>query len=323
MESTKAHSPAQARYATPALSDTHHQKVAPVCPGIYASPIEDQPAYGKRGSMMSSSRLMSKMPDVSIRNNKGQTPLHLASGAGETEIVQALCAAGASVDVLDSKGLSPLQYNVHSSKSSVAVVELLLKRYGMIQLNPCTRKDKAGRNLLHQYLQTDADSEELIHMLLQRGTDINGIDKYGNSPLSIYLRTPCWIKRASICQSLLVRGASKSWSDDSGRNLAHMSMHSLSWMPLDQALSTLKDFGVDIAAKDSEGKGIIHHGAMFGSISKEIITLLRERESLGLHDQDKHGRTPLSYAEDARLRQQLSSHPTGHFDSTLKVLMKT
>jgi ankyrin repeat protein len=249
-------------------------------------------------SMVSFSRLMSKKPDISIRNYKGQTPLHLASGAGKAGMVEDLLAARASVDVLDSEGLSPLQYSVRSGKSSAAVVKLLLKCYGMIQLNPCTRKDGAGRNLLHQYLQTDAPSKEVILTMLDHGANVNEIDTEGNSPLSLCLRTSNLIlNRASTCRVLLENGASVLWSDESGRNLAHISMLAYPWKPVDEVLSTLNELGVDIAAKDSNNRGILHHGAMNGSISQGIIDLLRESGSLSLQDQDNDGRTPLSYAE--------------------------
>lgn len=65
-------------------------------------------ACDNRNSIMSFSRLMSKKPDTTIRNYKGQTPLHLASGAGESRMVRDLLTAGALDDALDSGGLTPL-----------------------------------------------------------------------------------------------------------------------------------------------------------------------------------------------------------------------
>ncbi|CAG8909914.1 unnamed protein product [Penicillium egyptiacum] len=278
---------------------------------------------GESNSLRSFSRLMSKKPDISIRNNKGQTPLHLASGAGEAKIVQELLAAGASVDVLDSEGLSPLQYAVRSEKSSVVVLELILKYHNLIGSNPCLQTDSTGKNLLHYHVQTEVCSEEIIRILLEHGVDINGIDEDGNSPLSLFLRTSHLIKPAAICPFLLTRGACPLWSDHVGRNLAHISMLSSSFISPDQVLSTLKDFAVDITTKDLNNRGILHYGARHGSIRQPIIDLLRESDSLGLHDHDEYGRTPISYAkEQAMLPRDPDSSAQGRWASTLNILMK-
>lgn len=159
-------------------------------------------------------------------------------------------------------------------------------------------------------------------MLLNHGADVNGINTEGDSPLSLYLRTPGLVlNRASICRSLLENGASSLWSDESGRNLAHISMLADPWQPFDEVLLTLKDFDVDITAKDSNNRSILHHGARNGSLSQGIINLLRDSESLSLGDQDKFGKTPLSYAEEAMLHQD-QGLLSGRWESTLNVLLK-
>jgi hypothetical protein len=48
--------------------------------------------------------------------------------------------------------------------------------------------------------------------------------------------------------------------------------------------------------KDNGGKGIVHHGAISGSLSLESATFLHERNLLDLHATDYSGKTPLDYA---------------------------
>lgn len=279
-------------------------------------------ACDNRNSIMPFSRLMSKKPDTTIRNYKGQTPLHLASGAGESRMVRDLLTAGALDDALDSEGLTPLQYSVRSDKSSTAVIGLLLDHSDKIRSNICHETDQEGNNLLHNHVQSSACSQESIIMLLNHGGDVNGINTKGDSPLSLYLRTPGLVlNRASICRSLLENGASNLWSDESGRNLAHISMLADPWQPFDKVLLTLKAFDVDITAKDSNNRSILHHGARNGSLSQGIINLLRDSGSLSLGDQDKFGKTPLSYSEEAMLHQD-KSLLSGRWESTLNVLLK-
>jgi ankyrin repeat protein len=277
-------------------------------------------ASGRDDSMIPFAKIMSKKPDHSICNDKGQTPLHLASCAGKAEMVKRLLAARASVDILDFEGLSPLQYSVRSGRSA-AVIQLLLECYDMAQLNPCTRKDGAGRNLLHHYLQADYPSQDLVLTLLNHGANMNEIDIKGDSPLSLCLRTSDLISnRASICRFLLENGASALWTDKSGRNLAHISMLADPWNPVDDVLLTLTEFGVDIAAKDSYNRGILHHGAMSGSVTQGVIDLLKESGSLSLHERDNDGRTPLSYAEaEAYLNREFTQSKQ---KLTLDVLLK-
>ncbi|KAJ5154763.1 uncharacterized protein N7500_010202 [Penicillium coprophilum] len=280
-------------------------------------------ASGRGEPMVYLSKLMNKKPNISIRNRKGQTPLHLASRTGKFEMVKELLAAGASVEVLDNEGLSPLQYCIRSGKSFAAVVGLFLKYYNMARLNPCTQTDGSGRNILHHYLREDGDSKKLIRTLLKHGADVNKLDKEGNSPLSLYLRSSdLKINKASICRFLLKKGASVLWSDESGRNLAHISMLAYPWTPHDEVILILKNFGVNVKAKDVNGRGITHYGAMNGSITQGIIDMLEESGSQGLHDRDNCGRTPLSYAQGARLHHQNDGFRKSRWESAVNVLVK-
>jgi FOG: Ankyrin repeat len=280
-------------------------------------------ARGKGGCIEFFSRLMSKRPEISIGNYKGQTPLHFACQRGNVGVVDGLLSAGASTLVLDHDGHPPLQYALVSESCSVAVVEMLLDHHDTTRANPCLQAYKWNRNVLHHHAQSSECSERVIDLLLNRGANINGIDTNDDSPLSLYLRTDHILKSVSVCQYLLQKGASFLWTDSLGRNLAHVVMFARPWRPVDEFLRTLKRYGVDLTATDQENMGIAHHGAMYGSISQGAIDLLREDGSLRLHEQDVHGRTPISYATQAVQSQRRLSFKRSRSELILELLTRS
>ena len=269
-----------------------------------------------------SSILLGRSAGISICNSKAQTPLHLASAAGDAAIVRELLSAGVSIAVLDTKGLTPLPYAVRSKMCSAAVVELFLDRHDMIRSNPCLQTDGAGRNLLHHHVKSSECSEDILRIILDNGADVNQIHIKGHSPFSLYLWVPRFRLKASICQLCLDRGASPLWSDREGEKPSSYILMCYTRLTLpDQVLRILEDSGVNMTAKHFNERSILHHGAIAGSISQGIIDLLQECGLSGLQHPDRHGRTPLSYVEEGAQR------PRGilvecDFESSLKIPMK-
>lgn len=57
-------------------------------------------------------------------------------------------------------------------------------------------------------------------------------------------------------------------------------------------LEALSDYGVDVAAKDTSGKSILHYGAIHGSLSKEILSFIQKNNLLQLDDRDAQKKNP-------------------------------
>lgn len=85
--------------------------------------------------------LAAKGANVNARNNKGQTPLQMASNIGFSEGVEALLTLGAKVDEPDSTGETPLIAATH--RKDAAMARVLLKAGA----NP-KRNDNSGRSAL-------------------------------------------------------------------------------------------------------------------------------------------------------------------------------
>ncbi|KAI9931980.1 hypothetical protein AWENTII_010289 [Aspergillus wentii] len=268
------------------------------------------------------SRLIDKNANINTREEKGKMPLHLACRAGNTAMVSRLLVAGATLTMMDSEGLTPFQYAVYSDRFEAA--ELILTSSNS-DSGICQQKDEKGRSLLHNHLASSCCSVEMVRILLNHGASIDEIDAKGNSPLSLYLGNFHFITKSSICQLLLDNGADPFWRDGRNRNLSHISMGSPcigTSREAHQVLDVLMNAQVDISAKDADGRGILHHAAIHGSVTVEVLEFLYQNDSSFCpYDMDRHGKTPLSYAEEEASRPR---HPYlwrgNRWAETVKVL---
>jgi len=65
------------------------------------------------------------------------------------------------------------------------------------------------------------------------------------------------------------------------------------------------EFGVDLAAIDREGRTIVHHSALNGSITEAILSFLLDKTKLCVEDRDSSGKTPIEYAtEEAQKKRE-------------------
>lgn len=174
---------------------------------------------------------------------------------------------------------------------------MILERDEQLARRLCLEVDVRGRTLLHHHLEGFPCSIKMISILLQHGAKLNHVDHDGNTPLSLYLQSFQLADRTETCQFLLQHGADALWTSPDGENLAHLAMRAHN-AKID-VLRTLAAHGVDLAAKDNNMKSILHHGAIHGSLSKEILDFIRRVCLLHLDDRDTQGKTPILYASEA------------------------
>ena len=132
-----------------------------------------------------------KKLDVNARNDRGETPLHLATKNNCVTVAKYLIEAGADVNVRDRDGKTPLHVAVkHAGKG---LVELLLKHGA----DP-NAADNSGMAPIHYAVlrlispvparttvegEDKSDLSELIELLVKAGADINARDGLGNTIL--------------------------------------------------------------------------------------------------------------------------------------------
>jgi hypothetical protein len=98
--------------------------------------------------------LAAKGANVNVRNNKGETPLQLASNLGFSEGVEFLLKIGAKVDEPNATGETPLIAATH--RRDAALARVLLKAGA----NPA-RNDNSGRSAL-DYATLDGRSNPVL-----------------------------------------------------------------------------------------------------------------------------------------------------------------
>lgn len=120
--------------------------------------------------------LLGKGANPNIRDNKGTTPLVLASQIGFVEGAQALIAKGAKVDVPDETGETPLMSAVH--KHDVPMMRVLL----LAGADP-DRPDSSGRSARDYARLAGADSPLLqeIDKNARPASEREGAGSYGPS----------------------------------------------------------------------------------------------------------------------------------------------
>jgi len=120
----------------------------------------------------------SGLVSVEVKNNRGQTPLHVASDSGSIETAKLLIERGADVEAKsDAWGWTPLHYA--SGNDHVEVAKLLIDAGADLDA-----KSNKGRTPLH--FANFRDSNDIINLLLEAGADEDIVDIDGVSWYEFY-----------------------------------------------------------------------------------------------------------------------------------------
>ncbi len=122
--------------------------------------------------------LLENSANVNAQDLSGSTPLHEAVRYGRTEIARQLLDAGADVNAKDNLGKTPVLLALPEEKRSELYSLLLLYRADL------SCKDMYGDTVLHTASMTGVPVEQL-RVLVSNGADINARNKDGISPLAL------------------------------------------------------------------------------------------------------------------------------------------
>jgi len=156
--------------------------------------------------------LLSHGADLSVRNDRGQSLLHLAASRGHCDILQRLLEAGdeqLSVTEADSEGLTPLTSAILSDQAEAA--RLLLTHSGPEILEAV---DTSGRSALD--IAIYQGSTVIVELLLDSGANMERVDRRGIKPLDRVIGHG----NSSIVSVFLRKGAklgSATWAMASGK----------------------------------------------------------------------------------------------------------
>jgi ankyrin repeat protein len=253
-------------------------------------------------------KLVEKGALMSRSNKARQTCFHLASKARNFEVFRKFVNEGHDVMLQDADGMSPFHYAVSGGRldilhfMSTTCGQGLSRRWSML--------DHFGKNPLHHHVASMLCSAEVVRLLVQLGCDVNQPDKEGNSPLGLYMDSFHFSDGREIFWLLALEGADLLWVNKKGHNLAHLLMHNEASHEV--ILKVLFDVGLDPAATDLDSRTLMHHGAIHGVFTKELLEFFECRGIFDVYARDSMGKTPLNYSEEEANREfpedVLSSH---------------
>ncbi|KAE8332983.1 ankyrin repeat-containing domain protein [Aspergillus sergii] len=262
-------------------------------------------------------KLIEKGADSSQVNGSHQTCLHLASRAGNLEVVRNLVANGHDILLKDIHGLNPFHYALNYSCLDVLQYMSEARESELSQL--WHSLDDHGRSPLHHHVSSVLCYVDAVDFLIQCGCDANKPDAKGNSCLSLYVGSFHLKFDRDIFYLLIWKGADPLCVNERQENLAHLIMHHNG--ADHETLNLLFDLGLDPAARDTDGKTFMHHGAIHGAFTEELVEFHESIGALDLHTRDSIGKTPLDYAEE-KAHQKFSDVILSHFAGKWKESFK-
>ena len=196
----------------------------------------DLEAAIKDGSVKKIEALIKQKPDlVSCRNERGETPLHIAALKGNSSLVELLLANGGEINGRCDSGDTPLM--VAAVLGHKTVVELLLGRgaeyrtiheaaavgdlekvRALIAGNPrlVRSKNRHGDTPLH-----DVANAEIARLLLANGAKVGAKNEDGWTPL----HGAAFTGRVAVAVVLLAHGADVNAKDRNAFTPWHMAMN--------------------------------------------------------------------------------------------------
>ncbi len=212
---------------------------------------------------------------VEARDKDGNTLLHHAASAGNTDLVRFLVEKGLSPDIVGATRQTPLHLAAISDRTE-AVAALLEKKASV------DARDDYQRTALVLCARQNGEVAT-GRLLVDAGADINSEDRFGSTALEL----AAWRGKRAFVDLLLEKGAR---IPDPGQKWGQ-----LVWLAATEGLDNLF---VPAAAKIRDlkgalGEGLVHAAAAGGSAA--ILGLLLER-GYDPAKPDRFGWTPLHYA---------------------------
>ena len=145
-----------------------------------------------------------KQVSLEVRNDKEQSPLHIAVAENQPQVVSLLLKQGHTLAVTDRSGDSPLHVAIKSNHQEV--IEILLDEGGTESV-----ANKRGQHPIHLAIKTR--NYTLVKLMLEKGIEVGLVGESGMTPLHYAAES----EALRIVDALLEKEADKTVLDFFGR----------------------------------------------------------------------------------------------------------
>jgi ankyrin repeat protein len=211
--------------------------------------------------------------DVTARDSKGKTPLHLNPAP---EIVREFVAKGADINAVDNEGKTPLHYSVSTWDKHVEAM--------LAAGSDVNAADKFGRAPIFY-----AHNPQILDLLVSHGAKINVRDNDGRSPLTYQLSRNESQPSPDQVQFFLRNGVESGATDATGATACHFAARQDPSVLKVLIANGTKCFG----ARDLSGRTPLHY-AVARYVDGSATLIVQNGGSLDTQDAD--GNTPMHLA---------------------------